>query len=184
LDDLQLTVHIELASLASADDQYYAYFNPSSVPSYIRAVEQLHDYVTAEGPFDGVLAFSQGAGLAAMHLVHKSLQEPTQKPSFKVAILISCVAVYDSVAWLEQGQVRTMDPAIDGEPISIPTAHIWGAQDGLKSECEALSNLSNETLRAVFVHGRGHEVPGLGNQGAVSGAVRAIRRAITLAMPI
>ena len=146
-------------------------------------MEQLHDYVEAEGPFDGVLAFSQGAGLAAMHLVHQSLREPKQKPSFKVAILISCIAVYDPIAWLQHGEVRTMDSALDGQPISIPTAHVWGAEDGRRPESKAVGNLSNETSRNVFVHEGGHEVPGLSTQGAVNGAVRAIRRAITLAMP-
>lgn len=168
--------------MSSAEDNYYAYFDSSSIPSYIRAVEQLNDYVLAEGPFDGVLAFSQGAGLAAMHLVNQSLQEPKQDSHFKVAILISCVAVYDPVAWLKNGQVRILDPAIDGQPISIPTAHIWGIQDGLQSECKVLSELSDETSRAIFVHGGGHEVPGLSRRGAVKEAVQAIRRAIAIAM--
>lgn len=168
--------------MSSAEDKYYAYFDPSSVPSYIRAVEQLNDYISAEGPFDGVLAFSQGAGLAAMHLVHKSLQEPKQDPHFKVAILISCVAVYDPVAWLKHGQVRVLDPVIDGQPINIPTAHIWGVQDGLQSECKVLSELSDKTSRAISVHGGGHEVPSLSTQGAVKDAVQAIRRAVAIAM--
>lgn len=144
----------------------------------------MNDYILAEGPFDGVLAFSQGAGLAAMHLVNKSMQEPKQDPHFKVAILISCVAVYDPVAWLNHGQVRVLDPTIDGQPIRIPTAHIWGIEDGLQSECKVLSELSDKTSRAISVHGGGHEVPGLSTRGAVKDAVQAIRRAIAIAMLI
>lgn len=110
--------------MSLAEDKYYTYFDSSSIPSYIWAVEQLNDYVLAKGPFDGVLAFSQGTGLAAMHLVLKSLQESKQDPHFKVAILISYVTVYNPVAWLKHDQIRVLDPAIDREPISIPIVHV------------------------------------------------------------
>lgn len=161
---------------------YFDYFDASSVTSYVSAVQQLNDYIAAEGPFDGVLAFSQGAGLAAMYLVHKTLQQPKEHMPFKVAILLSCVAVYDPVAWLEQGQVRILNPDTDGQLIRIPTAHVWGQEDGLRLEAETIRKLSDEESRAAFVHGGGHEVPGLSTHGAVKGAVQAIRRAVTLAM--
>ena len=117
-----------------------------------------------------------------MHLVHKSLQDPKQDPLFKVAVLISCTAVYDPVAWLERGEVRQLDPAIDGQPINIPTAHIWGRQDGIQSECKAVSELSDKSLRFISIHEGGHEVPGLSTKDAVKGAVQAIRRAVTTTM--
>ena len=169
--------------MAAVDATYYAYYDPSSIPSYIRAVEQLNDYVSIEGPFDGVMAFSQGAGLAAMYLVHKSLQEPRQDSPFKVAIFISSIAaIYDPVTWFKDSQIRRLDPAVDGQPISIPTAHIWGTQDELQSECKTVSELSDKASRAVFIHDSGHRVPSSSSQGAIAGAVQAIRRAVTTAM--
>ncbi|KAG8531948.1 uncharacterized protein KY384_003584 [Bacidia gigantensis] len=167
--------------MASSDDTYYAYFDSTSVPSYIRAVELLGQYVDAEGPFDGVLAFSQGAGLAAMYIVHKLLQDPNRAPPFKVAILISCLSVYDPVTWYERGEVRTMDPAKDGQVISIPTAHIWGQQDSRNPESKAIYQMADHDLRSISVHEGGHEVPSTGTQGAIGGAVKAIRRAVTRA---
>lgn len=169
--------------MAAADATYFAYYDPSSIPSYIRAVEQLNDYVSIEGPFDGVMAFSQGAGLAAMYLIHKSLQEPTQDSPFKVAIFISSIAaVYDPVTWFKDSKVRRLDPAVDGQPISIPTAHIWGMHDALQSECREVSELSDKASRAVFIHDGGHEVPSSSSQRAIAGAVQAIRRAVTIAI--
>jgi pimeloyl-ACP methyl ester carboxylesterase len=169
--------------LAAVDATYYAYYDPSSRPSYIRAVEQMNDYVSIEGPFDGVMAFSQGAGLAAMYLVHKLLQEPKQDSHFKVAIFISSIAtIYDPVTWFKDSQVRRLDPAVDGQPISIPTAHIWGMQDRLQSECRAVSELSDKASRSVFIHDGGHSLPSSSSPGAIAGAVQAIRRAVTTAM--
>ncbi|KAL8643786.1 MAG: hypothetical protein Q9226_008123 [Calogaya cf. arnoldii] len=172
----------DLASLSSSDAKAYEYFDATSAASYASAVEQLHAYVTDEGPFDGLLAFSQGASLAAMYLVHQSLQQSDDGLPIKVAILISSAAIYDPVAWLEQGQVRVLNCASDGQPIKIPTAHIWGAKDELRTESEALSDLTDEKLKALYVHTGGHEVPGLSTQGAVQGTVQAVRRAIIMAM--
>ena len=106
----------------------WAYFDPSSTASYIKALDYLDTYVAAEGPFDGVLGFSQGASLAAMHLVRKAIQAPTEAPPFKCAILISCAAVYDPVAYFERGEVRVLDFERDGRPIKIPTVHIWASR--------------------------------------------------------
>jgi pimeloyl-ACP methyl ester carboxylesterase len=169
----------ELASISDADEIFWAYFDPSSASSYILALDQLDAYLAAEGPFDGVLAFSQGAGLAAMHIVRKAIQAPLETPPFRFAILISCNAVYDPVAWLERGQVRTMDPDNDGQPIKIPTVHIWGEQDPLRNESETLSKLCEKSLTTVFVHEGGHEVPKLSAKDAVAKSVKAMRRGIT-----
>ena len=117
-----------------------------------------------------------------MLLVHKSLQEPKQDPPFTVAILISSTAVYDPITWFKNSQVRRLSPSVDGQPISIPTAHVWGTQDQLQSESKQVSELSNEVSRFICIHDGVHEVPSFSNQGAIKGAVQAIRRAITTAM--
>lgn len=165
--------------MSKAGATYWAYFDSSSTSSYILALDQLDAYVAAEGPFDGVLAFSQGAGLAAMHIVRKAIQAPLQAPPFKCAILVSCNGVYDPVAWLVHGEVRALDPEVDGQLIKIPTVHIWGKQDRLRNESEAVSKLCDKSLATVFVHEGGHEVPRLSARNAIAGSAKAMRRGIT-----
>ena len=167
--------------MSNTDVTAWAYFDPSSIASYIRALEQLDTYVAAEGPFDGVLAFSQGATLAAMHVVRKAVQAPSHPPPFKCAIFISCAAVYDPLAYFERGQIRILDSKLDGHPIQIPTVHIWGEQDPMRDQSRGLSELCQPELTAVFVHEGAHEVPRLGARGALAGSVKAVRRGITLA---
>ncbi|RAH75856.1 hypothetical protein BO86DRAFT_423607 [Aspergillus japonicus CBS 114.51] len=50
-------------------DEGYAYFDPSRPSTYTAALEQLEAFLVTEGPFDGILAFSQGAQLAASFLI-------------------------------------------------------------------------------------------------------------------
>lgn len=164
-----------MRSLSHDSLSHFAYFDPFSTSSYIEALDQLAVYVSAEGPFDGVLAFSQGAGLAATYILRTRLQDPTQKPPFKCAFFLSSVGVYDVSAC---GEMRTLDSKIDGELITIPTAHAWGIRDEMKEQCESLSKLCSKDKAAVLVHEGGHEVPGIGVKDAVSELVKVLRRAI------
>ncbi|RDL32027.1 Uncharacterized protein BP5553_09429 [Venustampulla echinocandica] len=170
-----------ISSLFDTDGSYYSYFDPNSPKSALDALHQLDEYVMAEGPFDGVLAFSQGACLAAMHLIRKRQQDSRggqAQPPFNCAIFLSSIPAYDAVAFENRGEVRLLEPATDGQPIQIPTVHIWGQQEDSKKDSELLKELCNAQLATIFVHGGGHEVPGLGAKGDVTGAVKAIRRAI------
>jgi predicted esterase len=151
------------------------------MPSAMAALAQLDAYERAEGPFDAVLAFSQGAGLAAAFMMQRALAEPLRRPPFRCAVLVSCVWVYDPVAWAERGEVRTLHGSALGEVVAVPTVHVWGARDPRRAESEGMRGFCKAELATVFVHGGGHEVPGLGAKEAVSGTVKAIRRGITLA---
>jgi pimeloyl-ACP methyl ester carboxylesterase len=142
-------------------------------------LDQLEDYVAAEGPFDGVLAFSQGAGLAAMHIVLKSLEG--KSPPFKCAILFSSNEVYDPKAWLEHGMVQPMDNEVHGRPITIPTVVIYGAHDPYKDHSERLAKLCDPKRSFVVQHPGSHEIPGLGVKESIPEIVKSMRRAITQA---
>lgn len=144
-----------------------------------KALLDLERYVTEEGPFDGVLAFSSGAALAATLIIKKfrEHQGPNPNPPFKCAIFLSGGIPFDPEAIL-QGEIRNIG-ATDGELIKIPTAHIWGSNDELyKSTSVILSESCNHDLKTVFVHDLGHDVPGARSHDAMNGAVRAIRRTI------
>lgn len=172
-----------LQSLAIDDSPCFQYLNSSSPASYLQAVEQLDSFITNEGPFDGILAFSQGATIAGTLLarqyqnVNEGVIAPNSPP-FKCAIFFSGIQPVD---WdgLVTGEVRILDAGIDGGLLKLLTVHVWGRQDLLWSgESENLSRLCEAHSRLVCIHEGGHEIPGpkLGN--SVVEAVRAIRRTI------
>lgn len=150
-------------------------------------MDSLEAYIEAEGPFDGVMAYSQGAGLAAMLLVRKHYLKPLEKPPFRCAILFSPVQIYDTGAYLERGEVKVLDCMSAALP--IPVVIIYGEVDERKSECIAVQGCCDPDLLSVFVHQGGHDVPGIGvkDDDALRESVKVARRGITraeLAVPV
>ncbi|RDL39060.1 DUF341-domain-containing protein [Venustampulla echinocandica] len=170
-----------LESLSDQSAEHYAYYNvgAGAASSIAIALDQLEAYIALEGPFDGVLGFSQGAGLAIMLLVRRYHGDPVAPPPFKCAILFSPVSVYDPVAYEKRGQVRLLDGTLDGKySITIPTAIIYGKEDSRKQECEGLLSSCDPTKRSVLIHEGNHEIPGIGLRSELAGTVNMVRRAI------
>jgi hypothetical protein len=75
---------------------YYSFFSWSDPPtgseleSVSAAYQLIYDVIEEEGPFDGILGFSQGATLASAFLMHHAEQHPLDLPfvHFKYAIFI------------------------------------------------------------------------------------------------
>jgi len=181
------SIEPEAKSLFSDGDRAFAYFDPGSPQSYRTAVAQLDRFITAEGPFDGVMAFSQGAVLAATLLVQKQYEDSAGQhlnPLFKCAIFFSG-SIPNSVVSLH-GKIPETAPPVEsdvGEIIGIPTAHIWGADDMLfRADCERLSKLCRADRKSVYVHDGGHEIPGIKMRTGVVSSVKVIRRAVTRAL--
>ena len=137
------------------------------------------------GPYDGVIAFSEGAALVASLLIYKIRQNGRQQrlfPLFKFAIFF-CGGVPVEPATSPDKKWRAMDSKVDGEIIEIPTAHIWGEKDSLwPSFGIKLSQLCMHDQRTVFVHKGGHEIPGAKSSEDVAKTVRTINRTIEKAM--
>jgi pimeloyl-ACP methyl ester carboxylesterase len=158
-------------------DQYFSYFDRSSAASCLAAVNNLERYIAVQGPFDGVIAFSQGCALASTLLVRLARTAGSAVP-FKVAIFFSGGVPADPDL-LDRGMITPLDYADVGEVIKIPTAHIWGSKDRGESDWPPmLRDLCSKEARAEFKHSGGHEVPGSKDRAAVTGVIRAARRAI------
>ncbi len=134
-------------------DQYFAYYDPSQPSSILRAINDLAAYVSAEGPFDGVMGFSQGAALAAMLLARGSPAEP-----FRFAIFL-CAGLPFCEASLRSGVLRHLDPKVDKELIRVPTAHIVGSKDDALHASLMMRDLCLAKVGGLFDHGAGHEIP-------------------------
>ncbi|KAL9122565.1 MAG: hypothetical protein Q9187_000879 [Circinaria calcarea] len=70
----------------------YGYYNPISPASIRQAEEELFEIIENEGPFDGVLGYSGGAGLAAQLIVRDLIENPkkllSERP-FRFAVFIN-----------------------------------------------------------------------------------------------
>lgn len=133
-----------------------------------------------EGPYDGIMAFSMGASLAATYLIQQATRHPEKPLPFKCAVFLSGANPIDPVG-LEHGQVRLLNAEVDGDQLlaGFPTAHIWGRAD--KAYCqgsEALFALCDPKERTVFLHEEGHTVPAARAKEEVLASVRVIRRTI------
>jgi len=202
-----LPINLGLESLSSPDGAYWSYADWSDSRSFEDAMTQLDSYIAAEGPFDAVMGFSNGASLAVMHIVHKAQQakamsacqserregpivstasnnsaaSPAEQPPFKLAVLFSCTAAFDPEAYYSRGEVQALDFHRVGELIAIPTVHIWGCNDPRKAESEQVHHLCRPDLRSMYVHDGGHEVPGLGVKAGLASSVKVVRRGFTMA---
>ena len=122
--------------------------------------------MTDEGPFDGILGFSQGGQLATTLLIRHAyllssgvVPSPDPVANLKCIILLCGTRPYDFKA-LGSGAVRLLDPAVDGEPLKIPSAHVWGENDrDWPAHGTMLASLFPVDVRACFAHSSGHQVP-------------------------
>ncbi|XP_029923888.1 esterase OVCA2 [Myripristis murdjan] len=110
----------------------------------LRAVRQA---VKDQGPFDGILGFSQGAALVAMLC---SLQEQNMEPDFSFRFAI-VVAGFRSAC--EEHQ------KFYSAPLSIPSLHVFGLEDRVIPDSMSRSLLPTFQDPQVLTHPGGHFVP-------------------------
>jgi hypothetical protein len=123
--------------------------------SIAQAHELILSAVEDDGPFDGVIGFSQGAAIAASVIIHHAETHPLepQYSLFKCAIFV-CGGLPPNY----EG-TRLLSPQDDGQVIKIPTAHIVGKKDSLYPDCMALHGLCEKSNSLLYDHGQGHEIP-------------------------
>jgi dienelactone hydrolase len=158
--------------------QAWNYFDLTSWGSIHQALDQLHTYISLEGPFDGVFGFSHGAAFAATYIM-----EQTQMglSPFNCAVFFSAGRPADP-SGLVTGDFKFLDSEVDIIRIAIPTAHIWGANDNLYpgtwEYARLLCTLEN---REEVVRHEGHDIPSGRAKDAVVEMAKAVRRTIARA---
>lgn len=121
-----------------------------------------------EGPFDGVLGFSEGASVAASLILRQSAEKRTSP--FKFAIFICAVPPF---RWDCKGIVSADETP---ERINIPTAHVVGSKDPLHLGNRILYNLCHQPSASIFDHRGGHTIPW--NLVTTQGITKEIRAVI------
>ncbi|KPI45007.1 uncharacterized protein AB675_2443 [Cyphellophora attinorum] len=70
------------------DGPYSCYYIDPSPENIQNAMDLVHEVMDEEGPFDAVMAFSQGAALAASIILNHQLTHPFDPPLFRLAIFL------------------------------------------------------------------------------------------------
>ncbi|XP_051141911.1 uncharacterized protein LOC127258893 [Andrographis paniculata] len=113
-------------------------------------VDYLCEYITSNGPFDGLLGFSQGAILSALLLGYQAQGKVLKDhPPMKLFISMS--------------GTKFRDPSICDvaykDPIKVKSVHFIGEKDRLKIPSEDLATAFENPL--IIRHSRGHQLPKL-----------------------
>ncbi|XP_078374888.1 esterase OVCA2-like [Oculina patagonica] len=129
----------------STENDTYDPLSPSDVSKgYEESIELIKSTFVNQGPFDGVLGFSQGACLLSILC---ALREQGSL-SFKFAILVA--------AFKSRSSGHSMYYT---KPISCPTLHVFGDTDRVipkENSEDLLKHFSNAT---ILNHSGGHFVP-------------------------
>lgn len=131
--------------------------------------------IKAQGPFDGLMGFSEGGGVAATLLV-----EDSRRPfaGFKCAIFFCASPALDPDQ-IRTGVQRNISHEIDGVVVNIPTAHIWSKGGNIWPDMgQSVVPLCQEKLREEFIHRLGHTIPGAHSAEGLKDTVRIIERTI------
>lgn len=173
-----LTRFEDVKNMLAGDEKAWAYFQEDQPETALKAVNDLDAFVEANGPYDGVISFSQACGLVGTWIIHRLRQG---KPSFRCAVFLSAGSPAVDFDSLKEGNVVVLPRAKMAEIIDIPTAHVWGLADPFAGVANELSMLCKSDVKSVFVHDGGHEVPGAGSKEVVTNIANIIRRNTLLA---
>ena len=164
------------------DGPYKAWYAPElGASSHKNAKQLIEEIIETDGPFDGVIGFSQGAAVVATMMLERLEKDPFSPDLFRVAIFI-CGGCPLRVSLPDEdhghgnanpnGNSNTCTPdprghwqRIDPQTVSpkqrirIPTVHIVGNKDDAYEDSLRLRDVCNPTSRFEFDHGGGHEIP-------------------------
>ncbi|GAU44833.1 hypothetical protein TSUD_238060 [Trifolium subterraneum] len=143
--------------------------------NFEECIAYIEDYMLKNGPFHGVLGFSQGAVLAAALPGMQAQRVALQKISkIKFLILISG-AKFGSTNY---GTPKLASNAFS-KPIDCPSLHIIGEMDYLKPESIIL--LEAFVNPVVIHHPKGHEIPRLDEKSLATllGFIDTIQRMLS-----
>uniref|UniRef100_A0A7N0TIY6 Serine hydrolase domain-containing protein n=1 Tax=Kalanchoe fedtschenkoi TaxID=63787 RepID=A0A7N0TIY6_KALFE len=113
-------------------------------------ISRLCDYITTNGPFHGLLGFSQGTSLAGLLLGYQAQGKVLKDhPPFKFFVAVSG----------SKFRAPSIRDVAYKDPISVKSVHFIGEKDWLKLPSEDLASAFVNPL--IIRHPQGHTVPRL-----------------------
>ncbi|XWS44996.1 hypothetical protein CRYUN_Cryun15aG0097800 [Craigia yunnanensis] len=145
------------------DPPYYEWFQTnqdfSEYTNFAECLAYIEDYMIKNGPFDGLLGFSQGAMLsAALPGMQRDGVALSKVPQIKFLIIISGVK-FGGVKFANHKLTATAFSS----PLECPSLHFIGDTDFLKPESTVL--LESFVDPMIINHPKGHTVPKLDEKG-------------------
>jgi hypothetical protein len=119
--------------------------------------EYIRDTIEEDGPFDGVVGFSQGAAAAATALLYSQHLDCSAPSLFKFAIFLCATNALDASKTTELSE-EVME-AKDVLLPPIPTVHVVGQKDDVRAQSLALHALADEQYARLITHEGGHSIP-------------------------
>ncbi|KAL4801964.1 serine hydrolase FSH [Aspergillus unguis] len=173
----RISLDPELQEIAPNEDSGFSYFDLDRTKTTLQSVDDLETFIEEEGPFDGVLAFSQGI-IVATTLLLRCVRQKREMP-FKCALFFSPrLGPMDEDVYSKTGEVKEVDFETVRQAVRIPVALIWGCRDQDAGKAREIQKIFWQERLACYVHDGGHVVPGVGNQGDLLGSVNIVRRVI------
>ncbi|KAI1276893.1 serine hydrolase FSH [Xylaria sp. FL0933] len=165
------------AGATAISEDFYGYVGETG-SEHKSLYYDLLDLVNSQGPFDGLMGFSEGGAVAAWMLIENA-KYPLIFGPLRCAIFFSAAVPFDPDI-IRTGIIKPVDPAVEGEVIKVPTAHVWSDKNDVNSEkARSLANLCDARGRETFVHSMGHNVPGSKHDSEVLAAtLRIVERTI------
>lgn len=128
------------------------------------AIDFVVNHIKTNGPYDGILGFSQGAALST--IIANSIKKLTGEPYFKIAIQVSGYSFTEPAEDGEGLQItekyrESFKVPVDDDAYNTTNVFIYGLNDN-SVPCERskyLSELYPESNRKIFEHDGGHFVP-------------------------
>ncbi|KAH9864533.1 hypothetical protein J1614_010468 [Plenodomus biglobosus] len=120
-----------------------------------RTLDYLYEILEQEGPFEGIVGYSEGATIAGTLLLHEEMRRVKEgRPR-----MLKCALFF--------GGWPPMTPTLDGLVladqselmIDVFTCHIIGSLDPYLHGNIALYNVCNPDMASIFDHGKGHTLP-------------------------
>lgn len=146
--------------------------------------EEMQYFIELNGPFDGLIGFSEGASIAITLLIEDARSSFAK---FKCAVLFCTLKTVD-LASLDQDSgsgdklcfLERDERDVESEyPIKIPTAHIWSNTDDVAcGASEKAMRLCEQAFVESLVHDLGHDIPGSHTDKFVAETVNIVERTI------
>ncbi|KAI1618128.1 serine hydrolase FSH [Exophiala viscosa] len=159
---------------------YYDAFDPANVK---KALEMLDEVIEEEGPFDGIVGFSQGGSLAVAYMVQHEIDHADEPLPFKFAIIFSSVISFSPDDRYCDGIIRNLsEPEVQAlsqfPATDFSLLQDAGARKMFESMAEALSAgqeggfLSAHPDEDVFARGDTTRIPRIIHPDLVSQRIR------------
>ncbi|ORY63889.1 serine hydrolase FSH [Pseudomassariella vexata] len=140
------------------EDTMRELMNVGGASSYVstqKAIQFLYKIMETEGPFEGIIGYSEGAAVAATLPLQEQrwFQKTGRPPMIKCAVFFAGWPPLDPVTY-------SMVLADESDlMIDVHTCHIIGSLDPYVAGSLALYNTCDPDKAYIFDHGKGHTLP-------------------------